>query len=115
MTLAELRTAALQEAGILASGEAAEPEDDHLAGQKYQALYDMLLSENLVSWAATDDLPEFAEIPMTMMLAAVIAPAFGIAGQRLMDLRAGYAWAEKMLRRQLAKSYVANPARTEYF
>lgn len=115
MTLAELRNAALKEAGILASGESAEPEDDQLVAGKYASLHDMLLTENLVTWAASEDVPEFAEQPLTAMLAALIAPAFGIVGQRLADLRLGYAGGERMLRRQMAKHYVSQPVKTEYF
>ena len=122
MTLAELREAALQEIGILASGESAAPEDDQLVGRKYAELHDVLLSERLVAWAVDEDLPDYAATPVTMMLAAWIAPAFGVQGQRLADLRIGGAIglpqpsiAERMLRRQLAKNYVPSPAKAEYF
>lgn len=115
MTLAELRAAAFQEAGIVASGESVDPADDQLAAAKYAGLYDMLLSEGLVAWAATDDVPDYASIPLTMMLAAVIAPAFGKSGQRLADLRQGYVAGERMLRRQLAKQLVSHPVKTQYY
>lgn len=122
MTPVELRVAALQEASILASGEDAAPEDDQLVSVKYQGLHDMLLTEGLVSWAVTEDIPEFAETALTMMLAAYIAPAFGVSGQKLMDLRAGGALnlpqpslAERMLRRQLTKNYVSYPVKTEFY
>jgi hypothetical protein len=122
MTLAELRIAALQEIGILASGEEAEAEDDQLVSDKYTALYDMLLTEGLVAWAADAELPDYADIPLTMMLACAIAPAFGIVGQRLLDLRMGGALglsppsvAERMLRKQLAKNYVSHPVKADYY
>lgn len=122
MTLAELRKAALQEIGILASGEEAEPEDDQLCKEKYESLYDIMLTEGLVAWAADDNLPDYAALPVTMMLAAYIAPAFGVVGQRLADLRVGGALglpqqsvAERMLRRQLQKHYVSYPASSDYF
>lgn len=122
MTLVELRKAALQEAGILAAGEAASASDDQLVSQKYDALYDMLLTLGLVAWAAADDIPEYAEIPITQMLAAAIAPAFGIEGQKLLDLRAAGSLglnppslAERSLRQQLARHYVSHPAPSEYF
>jgi hypothetical protein len=122
MTLAELRRAALQEAGIVAAGESASADDDQLCAQKYAALHDVLLAEKLVAWPVNGDVPEYAETPLTMMLAALIAPAFGVSGDRLNSLRAGGAFglpvpsiAERMLRRQLAKSYVSAPVKTEYF
>ena len=122
MTLQELRKAALQECGVLATGEDAEPEDDQLCAQKYATLHDLLLSEGLTAWAVDEDIPAYADQPLTMMLAAVIAPAFGVSGQRLADLRIGGSVglpqpsiAERMLRRQLAKSYVPHPVKSEYF
>lgn len=122
MTLAELRRAALQECGILASGEEAEPEDDQLCSDKYATLHDLLLSEGLVAWAVDESVPAYADQPLTMMLAAVIAPAFGVSGQRLADLRIGGSVglpqpsiAERMLRRQLTKNYVSAPVKSEYF
>jgi hypothetical protein len=122
MTLAELRRAALQEAGIVAAGEQASADDDQLCAQKYLALHDVLISEGLVAWPADGDLPDYADHPLTMMLAAYIAPAFGVSGDRLASLRAGGAFglpqpsiAERMLRRQLAKNYVSAPVKTDYF
>lgn len=122
MQLADLRRAALQECGVLATGESAEPEDDQLVTEKYRALHDVLMTEGLVAWAVDEEVPEYADIPLTMMLAAIIAPAFGVSGQRLADLRiAGsvglpqQSIAERMLRRQLAKSYVSAPVKTVYF
>lgn len=122
MTLIELRRAALQEAAVVAAGEPAQPEDDQLVAEKYAALFDMLLAEGLVAWALDEDVPAYADQPLTMMLAAAIAPAFGIEGQRLADLRVGGSVglpqpsiAERILRRQLASNYVSHPVATEYF
>lgn len=122
MTLAELRIAALQEAGILASGESASAEDDQLVARKYGELYDMLLTKGLVAWASDAQLPEYADTPLTMMLAAYIAPAFGVTGQRLAELRLSGlldlsppSIAERALRKQLSKNYVTHPAQPDYF
>lgn len=115
MTLPELRVAALQEAGILASGENASADDDVLVANKYAGLYNILRTERLVDWAESASVPDYAEIPVTMMLAAVIAPAFGVSGQRLLDLRTGYAAAERQLRRVLAKKLVSYPVKAQYF
>lgn len=122
MTLAELRAAALQEAGIATAGEPVDAADDQVVTEKYSELYDMLLTLGLVAWAAADDIPAYASTPLTMMLAAFIAPSFGVSGQRLAELRlAGTigmsppALAERMLRTQLAKGYVSFPVQSDYF
>lgn len=122
MTLAELRIAALQETGTLASGDPVAPEDDQFVSVKYDAVYQMLLTLGLVAWAADEDIPEYANHPVTMIVAAVIAPAFGVSGQKLNELRlAGMlgmsppSLAERQLRQQLAKNYVSHPVRVEFF
>lgn len=115
MTPAELRIAALQEAEILASGENPSAADVQTVAQKHEALHDLLIEENLVSWVISEDVPKFAEAPMTMMLAAMIGPSFGITAQKLADLRMGYAAGESMMRKLMAKKYVSQTAQTEYF
>lgn len=126
MTLSELRTAVLQELGVLASGETATAADDQLVADKYSALYDMLLTEGLVTWTASEDIPEYAETPITYMLAWLCLNPFGIVGEmaaRITRLGAlnlpasdgGPSLAERILRRQLAKKYVPYPVQSEYF
>jgi hypothetical protein len=126
MTPQELRKAALQELQVLPAGQDASPEDDAVVSARYDALYDMLLSEGLVAWASGDDIPEYAQNPVTQMLAYFCAPAFGIAGQRLVDLKingalnlpiqmGGPSLAERQLRRQLAKKPVPYPVSSEYY
>ena len=122
MTLNELYTKAQQEAGILAAGEDASAEDVQFISNKYAALYDMLLTEGLVAWTATEDIPLYAEVPMTYLLASFIAPGFNVPSgkQQELMLMGGLnlpqpSIAERMLRRQLSKNYVSSPATPDYF
>lgn len=126
MTPQELRRAALLELQVLPAGHSAEPDDDAEVARRYTALYDMLLTEGLVAWAVDADVPEFAEQPITQMLAYLCAPAFGIAPARMAALRqtgalnlppteGGPSLAERQLRRQLAKKPVAYPQASEYY
>ncbi len=122
MTLTELYTAVLQEMGVLAAGEVAEADDADKVAQKYLALYAMLEAKNLVSWGDSDEIPSYAEVPLTMMLAFLCASAFGISPQRRMELGVlgsldaeRPSLAERMLRKQGARKYYYSPARTTYF
>lgn len=126
MTLTDLKSAVLRELRVLASGEPADADDVVLVGDKYAALYDMLLTKGLVAWTASADLPDYADIPVTWMLAYYCAPSFGVNQQRMMELRTlgaldlspalgGPSEAERMLRIQLAKGYVSYPAQSDYF
>jgi len=122
MTLSELYDAALQEIGVLAHGESASADDRLKVESLYAGLYDMLLTEGLVAWAATASVPEYAEIPLSQMLGALCVGPFGVTGPRAQQaLLIGGLYmtpqsiAERTLRRQLAKQYVSHPARPEYF
>jgi hypothetical protein len=122
MTLPELYTAALQETGRLGSGEVAEPDDADVVARKYAALYEMLSEKELVAWTNTDDVPSYADLPLTYMLAFFIASAFGVSGQKYMDLgRLGSldgnppSLAERMLRKQFSRDYFPRAARPEFF
>lgn len=122
MTSAELQVAVLQELGVLASGESANASDGAIVTDKYNALYEMLVTEGLVSWTSTDDIPTFAERPITMMVANLCAGSFGLPAQKKAELQFAGALsavppseAERTLRRQLARSVVYAPVETEYF
>lgn len=122
MTLQELFEKTLQKLQMTAAGEPAEPEDTQLVGRRYASLYDMLNSEGLVSWAANGDLPDSVELPITAMLACHCAREFGVVGQAYAEilLEGGIAlpqmsWAERQLRRLMARKYVPNSARPDYF
>jgi hypothetical protein len=122
VTPTELKLAALRELRIVALGEDAPPEYVEVATSKYAALYDMLLTEGLVAWASSADIPEYAEQPLTMMLAYLCAGPLGVGPERRAELAQlggvglpAPSLAERQLRRQLAKSYVSYPAQSEYF
>lgn len=126
MTLTELKAAVLQELGCLATGEDPVVADATIIADKYAALYEMLLTEGLVSWASTEDIPTFAELPVTWMVAHLSASEFGVPAQKRQELQlkgalnlspkvGGPSTAEQQLRRQLAANFVYYPQATEYF
>ena len=126
MTLVELYKRALIEMQVLAAGEDADPDDAALLADKYVGLYDQLAFEGLATWAFTDDIPDYASGPVSMMLACASATAFGLLGPiKAMLIRegglnngpdqGGVSTAEKHLRRAAARSYVSHPAQSEYF
>lgn len=126
MTPTELRSRALQELGVLATGEDANAADGAIVDQKYAALYEMLVTEGLVTWSVDDEIPEFAEQPMIWMTAHLCAGSFGVSPQKkseleqlgalnLLPAKGGPSLAERQLRRQLAKGFVYQPVQTEYF
>lgn len=126
MTLTELNTRVLQDLGVLASGESANVGDATIVGEKYAALYEMLVTEGLVTWTSTDDIPEFAEGPITAMVCHLCAKPFGVPQARRAELelegalnlppvKGGPSTAERQLRKQLARGFVYAPIRTEFF
>lgn len=126
MTLTELKTAVLQELNVLATGESPVDGDATIVADKYAGLYEMLLTEGLISWASTEDVPTFAEMPITWMVAYLSVGEFGVPAQKRQELQlkgalnlspklGGPSLAEQQLRRQLAANFVYAPQATEYF
>lgn len=126
MTVNELKERVLIRLAVLAAGESAVADDTELVGTRYAAVHDMLITEGLVNWTPTDDIPDWAELPMIAMVAAVCAHEFGVIGQRFSELQqqgafnlhpsqGGPSLAERQLRRQTAKTYVPHPASAEFY
>jgi hypothetical protein len=115
MTPSQVRTAALQELRVLAAGEAIDPDDDALVRARYESLYATLLSEDLVTWGLSEDIPDGADIPVSWMLAYACAAPFGIELMRVQELQQKSTSAVGMLRRLKANKFVYTPIRTTYF
>lgn len=126
MTLTELKTRVLQEIGVLASADSPVIGDATIVGEKYDALYEMLLTEGLVTWTSSEDIPTFAEGPIVAMVSHLCAAPFGVSQARRVELeregalslpasKGGPSTAEKQLRRQLGRNFVYAPMRTTYY
>jgi hypothetical protein len=118
MTPSQIRTSALQELRVLAAGEPIDPDDDVLVRSRYDALYELLHADNLVSWSSTDDVPEGASTAVIWMLAYLCCTPFGIELQRVQELRekggppGSGSLAERILRRLASKAFIYTPIRT---
>lgn len=122
MTPTDLKIATLKKLKVIASGESANSDDMALMGQKYTGLHAMLLERSMVIWALTEDIPEKAEQPLIMMLAALSADDFGVPEPRATRLKAEGdldlkqpSVAERMLRKVIAPAHIDSTLRTEYF
>lgn len=118
MTLVDLYQQVLDRLEVTAAGEAAAPEDTKVVRDKYPLLYDMLLTLNLVSWSASEDVPDFSVIPLTSMLAFACAKEFGKNPLDFVDGALNLnppSLAERQLRLQLARTYISHPVQSEYF
>ena len=90
---------------------------------KYASLHAMLLKRKIAPWGVTDEIPEWAEQPLTMMLAALGARSFGLPPDRIRELdeagglsmNGGVSQAERQLRQMGARKFVYTPQRSRYF
>ncbi len=119
MTLTDLYRKALERLQVVSATDSAAPEDTQLIADKYVAVYDMLRGKRLVAWAVDDAVPDYAVMPLTSMLAWASATEFGadsnaLAAEGSIGLPTS-SLAERQLREQIARPYVAYPAQSEYF
>lgn len=107
---------------VLAAGETPNADDAQLVERRYREVHDMLLVNDLASWAVDEDIPDHLGTAMRMIVAYYCANEFGITGQFKAELAlegaldaSPVALGERMLRKQQAESYAAEPAQPDYF
>ncbi len=122
MTPQELYESALAKLHVTAAGEDSRPEDVAIVRTRYAEIYGLLNAEELVSWPVEGDIPDEAGIPLVTMLACHAAKEFGVTGAQYQELLAEggmnlpqASWAERSLRRVMARRYVSTRMETEYF
>ncbi len=125
MTPIELRRTVLLKMQVIASGEQADISDALLVQQKYEALHQLLLEENLIEWPVAGDIPSAFQSSIISMVAAELVDDFycppelkaSLIGEGKFDLPAplGPSVAERRIRKLSARRYDGQPARVEYF
>jgi hypothetical protein len=122
MTLTQLKTRVLERLMVLAAGETPNADDAQLVERRYREVHDMLLVNDLASWAVEEDIPDNCATAMRMIVAYYCAPEFGITGQFKGELAiegaldaSPVSLGERMLRKQQATSYTNEPSQPDYF
>lgn len=126
MTLTQLKQRVLEKLGVLATGESPVIADATLVADRYTSLHDMLITDGLVNWTSTEDIPAWAEEPLVLMVAAASMHEFGLPAARKTELRqegqynlpasmGGPSLAERQIRSQAARNFVYYTQATEYF
>jgi hypothetical protein len=122
ITLPELYQRAGVKLEIIRADENLSSEDGDLIADTYASLHDMLLTEGLMAWSVTDDVPEWSVPILADMLAAMLVDHFGVEEPRRSIVvvegslgSAPVSPAERRLRRQLTNPYIPNVMQTENF
>ena len=111
MTITQIAKEVLQEIGRLPDGQVAPASQVKTVERAYDGLYEELLNNSLVNWAALDDIPDFASNFLIIMLAGRVSGRFGVPDQ--WTAREGNMMA--LLSQQLASPYVPQPTQFEDF
>lgn len=126
MTVTELRRKALEKLQVIAAGEPVQASDGLLVQEKFEALHDILLQDNLIDWVVTDEIPTaYGQIMVTMLAAECVAEFYApadlkaaIIGEGKYDLPValgGPSIAERRLRKLAAPGFNGEPAKPEYY
>lgn len=104
-TKLEISTRVLKKLGRLPAGQVAKQYQIQTVNDAYDGLYQELLNNALVDWTSTDDIPEYAVDPITIMLSGRVADDFGVPDK----------WSQfegdmkRILSQQLALPYTSQP------
>ena len=121
-TKASFYTEVLRELKVVGPNGTASAEDTQRVTDAYTRVWDMLFNRDLVTWQYADSLPDWAVLPLTKMVSFAVAPRFAIKGERLLMLKQEGeidaerpSWAERQLRKQVAKKFVPSTLSNNYF
>lgn len=110
MTIEQFAVKVLSKLGIYGRS-ALEPEDLENVTDAYNAVYLVLADDGLVSWSATDDIPDRFSLSLITLVAAEIASFYNIPSP---DPRIPM-MATNAIRRQMASGQDTEPVTAEYF
>jgi hypothetical protein len=113
-TKAMLSSNVLQYLGVTPAGQAASSEDDTLCQSVIDSVHEQLEKLGLAPFA-TSAIPEWAQWPLVKYVAMETAPAFGVTGQRLVELAAGQVSGRRELEQQTAGRVHPVRGKAQYF
>jgi len=113
-TQSTLQTETLRRLGLLGAGQSEDSDDTKLLKQITTSVYDQLVKEGLVL-TLISAIPEWAQQPLTKIMAAEAASYFGFTGQRLQLLIAEGRAGRRDLARQVSAEKRITPIRTKYY
>lgn len=111
---AALRNRVLEHLGVLAAGETAATADQTLVDELIDAAHERLRKFGLVPFA-TSAIPSWAQTHLKEIVARDAGPAYGMSGQRLLELESAAVAAERELARQVAGAKPPLPVELDYF
>ena len=122
MTLADFYTSVLRKLKVVPPNGTALQEDRQRVEEIYPQVHAMLLSEGLVEWGVTEDIPEKYVIPVTTIVAYQLVDAFSVPQEELVKLKMegslfepNASLAERQLKKLLADDLPEDTSPTTYF
>jgi hypothetical protein len=82
MTLTEMAKAVLDELGVVAANETPSAADADYVKTRYERWRKLAAQRFIVDWDAATDIPDGAEDAVTLIIAYMCAPAFGVPKDR---------------------------------
>ena len=114
-TAAEIRNKASFKLGIGARGQTLENSVSSDLDDAYKEVYGRLITEDLVSWAFTADIPDEAVSPVVDLVAFARVDEYGVSGERFQRLALAVSTAEVRIRRTLQDDYFTDESEAKYY
>lgn len=120
MTRSQLAMKVMLKLGLHDKGNSLDPEDQENVLDAYDAIYQELKDDGLVTWAQPtvaddEDIPERFMLSLSTMTAAAVADYFKIPEATVSRLLVLAEKSKHMIRRQLANDQVIEPVEAEYY
>jgi len=115
MTKSEFINLALRNIGLVTRGQTASTSDITTATTIYEAVYEQLQEEGLVTWGVDDDVPDWATMIMKTIVAPDLAREFNLPDSKVALHQAEYVGAFRKLLQRLNEDYQPEVIPAEYF
>lgn len=122
-TRTEIIKKVLEKLNVIAEGDSPSADDTTTVGEYYDALLATLTERHVITWGASDEVPDDSVVPIVTIVAADCADFYAVEPQRVSRLMAaaygpdvgGRICAMTMLSQLAAAEYVDSPTEAEYF
>lgn len=115
LTIEEFAVKVLMKMTVYDSSSQLDAVDLQNVSDAYDAIYQTLLDDGIVTWTATDDIPVRFSLPLIDLVAGQVKPYYGIPQNPYDMMPILDQPAVKTIRRQLAAPYVPEETDVEFF
>lgn len=114
-TIGEVAESVLLSIGRATPGQDHDANYTKIVKDAYAGLYEMLKNDSLVNWAYTDNIPDWAVFPITVMLSGMVGDQFALDERIQQRFLSQFGTMRRLLASQGVHPYIHKNTEATYF